>query len=167
MYAPQEVGPEFGHQPALSRCEKHFLHIFTFFQMKKMKTVWKKKKSWKQQISILTSWSKYATLFDKTDIGFILGQIQQRTSLYPYRELLYTLTGLVLKTGLNFWLIRVGLNVLVVLFFLLVSHLRLGQWMDDAAESWLKPFYCHYTLPAATYWPIYHLLIFVSLVEVK
>ena len=33
-------------------------------------------------------------------------------------------------------------------FFLLVSHFRLSQWIDDPVVGWLKPFYCHNTLPA-------------------
>ena len=32
-------------------------------------------------------------------------------------------------------------------FFLLFSHLRLSQRMDETDEGWLNPFYCHYTLP--------------------
>ena len=34
------------------------------------------------------------------------------------------------------------------IMFLLVCHLRLRQPMDDTAVGWLKPFYCHNTLPA-------------------
>ena len=36
-------------------------------------------------------------------------------------------------------------------FLLLVSHLRLSQWKDETVEGWLKPFYCHDTLPETAY----------------
>ena len=57
------------------------------------------------------------------------------------------------------WL-SIRLNILIagqkqsrqkIVIFLLASHHTLGQWEDDPAEGWLKPFYCHYTLPAAAF----------------
>ena len=44
-------------------------------------------------------------------------------------------------------------NVFICFFFvfLFVSHLRLSQRKDDTVEGWLKPFYCHKTLPATAY----------------
>ena len=48
-------------------------------------------------------------------------------------------------------------------FLLLVSNLRLSHWKDETDEGWLKPFYCHNTLPATAY-QLFLQLIFMHLV---
>ena len=47
-------------------------------------------------------------------------------------------------------------------FFFLVSHLRLSQQKDDTVEGWLKPFYCHNTLPATAYQLFWWLILFLE-----
>ena len=56
------------------------------------------------------------------------------------------------------------MNVLGVDFFLLllVTHLRLSQRKDDTVEGWLKPFYCHNTLPATAYQLFWWLILFLE-----
>ena len=44
----------------------------------------------------------------------------------------------------------------------LVSHLRLSQWKDDSVEGWLKPFYCHNTLPATAHQLFLQLVLFLE-----
>ena len=60
------------------------------------------------------------------------------------------------KGDLNFTSVKTTLSGSTVFLFL-VSHLRLGQRLDDPAVGWHKPFYCHYTFPSTAFQLVYTL----------